>query len=96
MFRITRKNTTKLRAVESKIIANPQSHRFNAWHYRLLKQREKLLLFNKRYWGSLARKKWLVDGDKNSQYFHQSAKTRNRNRSIIRKIRPESGLRIYK
>ena len=43
------KNTTKLHIVESKLIADPHSHRLNAWYSRLLKQREKLLLFNKRY-----------------------------------------------
>jgi len=77
--------------VESKLIADPQSHRLNDWYFRLLKQREKLFLFNKRYWGNLARKKWLVDGDRNSRYFHQSATSRKRGCSILR-IKDESGI----
>jgi len=83
------KNTAKLQFVESKIIANPQSQWFNTWHFQLLKQREKLLLFNKRYWGKLGRKKWLIDGDRNSRYFHQYAKARNRNCLILRIKDPE-------
>ena len=47
------KNTTQLQLVESKIIIDPQSRRLNDWHLRLLKQREKLLLFNKCYWGEM-------------------------------------------
>jgi len=85
------KNTSKLQFVESRIITNPQSPRLNDWHFRLLKQREKILLFNKRYWGNLARKKWLVDGDRNSRYFHQAAKIKKRNCSIIR-IKDASGI----
>jgi len=88
-----RKIQSSYKFVESKIIANPQNQRFNDWHFRLLKQREKLLLFNKRYWGTLGRKKWLIDGDRNSRYFHQSAKTRNRNCSILR-IKDPSGIWI--
>jgi len=50
-----------------------------------------LLLFNKRYWGNLARKRWLVDGDRNYRYFHQSAKNRKRHCSILR-IKDASGI----
>ena len=91
------KNSAKLQFVESMIIANPQNHRLNDWHFRLLKQRERLLMFNKRYWGTLARKNWLVDGDRNSRFFHQSATARKRHCSILRsRIRPAYGLRILK
>ena len=79
--------------MESKLLANPQSCRLNDWHFRLLKQREKLFLFNKRYWGNLARKKWLVDGDRNSRLFHQSATNRKRGCSILR-IKDTSGIWI--
>ena len=85
------KNTTQLQFVESKMITDPQSQRLNAWHLRLLKQCEKLLLFNKCYWSNLARKKWLVDGDRSSRYFHQSARNRKRNCSILR-IKDPSGV----
>ena len=37
--------------VEERLLSNPTSHKFNSWMQRLLKQREKLLLFNKKYWG---------------------------------------------
>jgi len=80
-----------LHLVESKLIANPESHRLSDWYFRLLKQREKLFLFNKRYWGNLARKKWLVDGDRNSRYFHHSATSRKRGCTILR-IKDESGV----
>jgi len=85
------KNTTKLHIVESKLIADPYSHRLNTWYSRLLKQWEKLLLFNKRYWGNLARKKWLVDGDRNSRYFHHSANARKRSSTILR-IKDTTGI----
>jgi len=87
------KNTSKLQLVESRIIANPQCPRLNAWHIRLLKQRENLLLFNKRYWGNLARKKWLVDGDRNSRFFYQSATRKNRHCSITR-VKDAAGIWI--
>ena len=58
-------NTNKLHIVESKLIADPYSHRLNDWHFRLLKQREKLLLFNKCYWSILARKKSLLKSGPN-------------------------------
>jgi len=78
------KNTSQLHLVESKLLADPASLRLNDWYVRLLKQREKLLLFNTRYWGNLARKKWLVDGDRNSRYFHQVAVSRERSNTILR------------
>jgi len=85
------KNTDQLQLVESKIVLEPNSHRLHAWYLRLLKQREKLLLFSKCYWGTLARKKWLVDGDRSSRYFHQIAQGRKRNCAIIR-IKDPSGI----
>jgi len=39
------KNTAKLQYVETKLLESPNSHRLNNWHFRLIKQREKLLLF---------------------------------------------------
>jgi len=60
------KNTTKLHYVENKLLETPDSYRLNNWHFRLIKQREKLMLFNQRYWGQFARKQWLINGDRNS------------------------------
>jgi len=72
------RNANKLLQVEEKLVIQPNSARHNNWHYRLIKQREKMHLFNQKYWGRLARKDWLVNGDRNSRYFHQAMKARNR------------------
>jgi len=50
------KNAQKLAYVEERLTANPDSYRLNSWLNRLLKQREKLLLFIQKYWGKLARR----------------------------------------
>jgi len=85
------KNTDKLKIVESQLLGDPNSPRLNHWHFRLLKQRENLLLFNKRFWGKFARQRWLVDGNRNSRYFHQSAKSRKQ-RSAILRIKDNAGV----
>jgi len=59
---------------------------------RLLKQREKLLLFNQKYWGKLAWKEWLVNGDRNSKYFQNKATARWK-RKLVVKIKYD--FRIY-
>ena len=51
-------NETKLRLVEDKLLLHPDSPRLNEWIHRLLCQWEKLLLFNRKYWGGLKRKEW--------------------------------------
>ena len=50
------KNSVKIDYMEERLIANPNSHKFNSWMQRLLKQREKMMLFNHKYCGKLARK----------------------------------------
>ena len=85
------KNTSRLHFVESKLITDPDNHRLNHWYFRLLRQREKLLLFHSRYWGQLARKRWLVDGDRNSRYFHRAANQRKRTNTILR-LKSASGI----
>ena len=87
------KNSEKIQFVESQLLDNPNSPRLNNWHFRLIKQREKLFLFNKRYWGKLARKSWLVDGDRNSRFFHQTAVHRKQ-RSSITRIKDNAGVWI--
>ena len=47
-------------------------------------------LFNQKYWGKLARKDWLVNGDRHSRYFHQTMKAR-KTRGKIFKIKDVSG-----
>jgi len=84
-------NTERLKFVESQLIINPNSPRLNNWHFRLIKQREHMLLFNKRFWGTFARKSWLVDGDRQSRFFHQSIKNRKDRFSLIR-IRDDTGV----
>jgi len=43
------RNADKLLHVEEKLIRSPNSARLNNWHYRLIKQREKMHLFNQKY-----------------------------------------------
>ena len=86
-------NTDKLLQVEQKLASQPNSARLNKWHYRLIKQCEKVHLFNQKYWGKLAWKDWLVHGDRNSRYFHQTMKAR-KTRSAIVKIKDSSGVWI--
>ena len=62
---------TKLQMVEEKIINQLDSHCLKSWMNRLLAQREKLLLFNQKYWGKLKRKEWLANGDQNSRFFNK-------------------------
>jgi len=50
-------------------------------------------LFNQKYWKKLARKEWLVDGDRHSRYFHQTMKVR-KSRSKIIKIKDAFGVWI--
>ena len=70
------RNANKLLEVEQKLVTQPNNARLNNRHYRLIRQREKMHLFNQKYWGRLARKKGLVTGDRNSRYFHQVMKAR--------------------
>ena len=59
------KNALRLTAIEEHLCYNPHSPRLNSWMSRLVKQREKLLLFNQKDWGKLLRKTWLTQGDRN-------------------------------
>ena len=49
-------NTKQIEYVEDKILSSPDSFRLNTWMTRLLKQREKMMLFNQKYWAKLRRK----------------------------------------
>ena len=84
-------NETKLRLVEDKLLLHPDSPRLNEWIHRLLCQWEKLLLFNRKYWGGLKRKEWRVHGDRNSKYFHHRAMARRKKQMII-KLKDECGV----
>ena len=63
-------NSQKIQLIEEKLVSQPNSPRLNDWLHRMLRQREKLLLFNQKYWGNFKRKEWLVNGDRNSRFFH--------------------------
>jgi len=65
------RNLDKINYVEGQLIDDPMNSRLNDWPNRLIKQREKMLLFNQKFWGRLARKDWLVNGDRNSTYFQR-------------------------
>ena len=78
------KNEDKIRYVESKLLDNPSSFRLNSWLTWLLKQREKLLLYNQKYWGEFKRKEWLTRGDRNTTFFQRSAGSRRRKKRVIR------------
>jgi len=51
------------------------------------------LLFNQTYWGKLARREWLVNGDRNSRFFQQSANAR-RKRKLVMKIKDDCAVWI--
>jgi len=61
-------NTCKSDYVEGKLLHDPNNHRLNAWLHWLLRQREKLLLFNQKYREKMARKEWLVNGYRMSRF----------------------------
>ena len=84
------KNTEKLHYVENHLIGNADNPRLTHWHNRLIKQREKLMLFHQRFWGRLVRKQWLIDGDPNSRFFHQMVTARKRC-TFISRIKNEVG-----
>ena len=51
-------------------------------------------LFNQKYWGRLARKDWLVNGDRHSRFFHQTMKAR-KTRSKILKLKDPFGVWVH-
>jgi len=86
-------NEQKIEYVERKLLENPNSFRLNSWMTRLIKQREKMLLFKQKYWGKLSRNEWLVKGDRNTNFFQRRANAR-RKRKLIMKIKDDSGIWI--
>ena len=85
------RNTDKLLHVEQKLVGQPLNARLNNLHYRLIKQCEKMHLFNQKYWDTLARKDWLVNVGWNTRCFHQTMKAR-KSRSAIIRIKDSSGV----
>ena len=84
-------NAQKIQIVEEKLINQPDSHRLNSWMNRLLVRREKLLVFNQKYWGNFTRKEWLINGDRNSRFFQQRATTR-RKKKLLYKLKDDCGV----
>ena len=52
-----------------------------------------MLLFTQKYYGKMARKEWLVNGDRNSKSFHNRANSR-RTRKLVIKLRDDCGIWI--
>jgi len=86
-------NSQKIEQIEEKLSNQPNNSRLNAWLCKMLRQREKLLLFNQKYWGTFRRNEWLVNGDRNSRYFQQQANTR-RKRKLVCKLKDDCGMWI--
>jgi len=83
-------NLQKIGLVEEKLLHQPDSLRLNSWLNYLLKQREKLLLFNQKYWGNLRRKEWLTCGDRNSKFFQQRAINKHKQK-LVHKLKNDCG-----
>ena len=47
------KDTDKLLSIEQRLVSQPNNARLNNWHFRLIKQCEKMHLFNQTYWGKM-------------------------------------------
>jgi len=45
-------DSQKMEQIEEKLSNQPNNTRLNAWLHRMLSPREKLLLFNKKYWAN--------------------------------------------
>ena len=86
-------NAQKIEIVDEKLSNQPESYCLNSWMNRLLMQREKLMLFNQKYWGNLRRKEWLINSDQNSRYFQQKANSQ-RKRKLLCKLKGDCGLWI--
>jgi len=82
------KTQQKLNTLRKKLLEDPASYRLNSWINWLLRQREKMMLFNQKYWGKLSRNELLINGDRNSKIFQRIANARRKQKSII-KIRDE-------
>jgi len=86
-------NSQKIEQIEEKLANQPNNYHLNDWLQRMLCQREKLLLFNQKYWGTFRRKEWLVNGDRNSRYFQQQANT-SRKKKLVCKLKDDCGMWI--
>lgn len=83
-------NQAKLKVLEEKLMENPNNENILKHYERVLKQREKILLFNQKYWRNMARKDWLTKGDRNSSYFHKNL-TGRKKKSRVYKVRDNYG-----
>lgn len=73
-------NDDKIKELQTKLWDQPFNN-FRIKHInRLLLQREKLLLFNHKSWGNVARKTWLTQGYRNTRFFHNRMK---KNKNIL-------------
>jgi len=78
--------------IENKLTNNPNYNRLNSWHFRLLRQQEKLMLFNQRYWGKYGKKESLANGDENSRFFFTRVLVLKKGKTMIINLKDESGV----
>jgi len=63
-------NPKQIEYVEDKLLSSLDSFHLTTWMTCLLKQREKMMLFNQKYWGKFRRKQWLIHGDRTTEKEH--------------------------
>lgn len=89
-FKNLDRNLDKLQQAEQKMVDDPNNESRMIHYEWLLKEREKILLFNQDFWGKLSRKEWLTKGDRNSSYFHRNLSARKK-RNKIGRIKDRNG-----
>ena len=74
--------STRLMGVE-KALANAPSQRLINLHNSLLGELEKILNLEEELWGMKARTNWLIQGERNTTFFHISTFNRRSNNRIL-------------
>lgn len=77
-------NIDKIHKLESKLVVQPFNPILQKHLNRMLKQREKILLYSQHSWKSTAKKTWLNQGVRNTRFFHQIMKQRAARNHIFR------------
>ena len=86
-------NAQKLEKIEEKLSHQPHNFRLNDWLHKMLRQREKLLLFNQKYWVLLEERNGLLMETAIRGIFNNKANMR-RKRKLICKLKDDCGLWI--
>ena len=77
-------NAEKIQELEDKLISQPFNPIWKNHLFRMLKQRERILIHRQYAWKSAAKKTWLNQGDRNTRFFHQIMKHRAAKNHIYR------------